>query len=77
MCDVRVSVKQAGYKGVGIDIRKPDALGSDTVLKDCLFLEADLMDERQLEGACQEACSHLGGRLDVLVNNAGNQSSNM
>ena len=62
---------QAGYRGVGIDIKKPQRLETDEELSRCLFLEADLTDEIRLEEACKEACKWLGGRLDVLINNAG------
>ena len=63
---------QAGYKGVGIDLAKPAYINSDEELsRSCLFIEADLTDEEQLEGACKEACDWLGGSVSVLVNNAG------
>lgn len=62
---------QAGYLGVGIDLEKTHLPGDDEDLKRCLFLEADLTDEKRLEEACKKACEWLGGRLDVLINNAG------
>ena len=62
---------QAGYRGVGIDIKKCERLENDRILDKCLLLEADLTDESRLEKAAEEAIDWLGGRLDVLVNNAG------
>ena len=62
---------QAGYCGVGIDVKKSERLEKDRSLDKCLFIEADLTDEISLEKACKEACDWLGGHLDVLVNNAG------
>lgn len=56
---------------MGIDITQPERVEGDDTLSKCLFLEADLTDEKQLNEVCQEACKWLGGQLQVLINNAG------